>query len=335
MSDAQKNDANRAASRIFIATVFSGGLRARLEPGFAVTGPVELPIIAHLDPAIAAEVRALVTVGIMETSAELMDFLPNLALISCLGSGYEGVDIAAAMQRGIMVTHSPAANAGAVAELAMALLLAANRQILAADKFVREGLWRRNALAGIPVARGLEGCRIGIYGYGAIGAKIAARCAAFEAEIAYHSRSEKPDVGYDFHQTLQSLADWADILMVAVRADASNRHAVDANVMRALGPEGILVNISRGSVVDEAALIALLRSGELGGAGLDVFEHEPMVPDALKAVPQVVMTPHLGGATRQARAAMEDLVLANITAFFAGRAVPAPIPEMKPMPPRQ
>ena len=334
MGDAQQNRVGRAGSRIFIATALSGGLQARLEPDFAVTGPVALPIGAHLDPAIAAEVGALVTVGVMETSAGVMDFFPNLALISCLGSGYDGVDIEAAMRRGIMVTHSPAANAAAVAELAMALLLAANRQVVAADKFVRDGLWRRNALVGVPVARGLEGRRIGIYGFGAIGAKIAARCAAFEAEIAYHNRSSKPEMPYGFHPTLQSLADWADTLMIAVRADASNRHAVDAGVMRALGPEGILVNISRGSVVDEAALIALLQSGELGSAGLDVFENEPMVPDLLKALPQVVLTPHVGGATRQARAAMEELVLSNIVAFFAGDAVPTPIPEMRPPPGR-
>jgi glyoxylate reductase len=329
MGDAQQERAEKTATRIFIATVFSGGLQARLEPYFTVTGPVELPIIAHLDPATASEVRALVTVGIMETSAALMDFFPNLALISCLGSGYEGVDIEAAMRRGIVVTHSPAVNAAAVADLALALLLAANRHLVAADKFVRDGHWRRGTLARIPVVRGLEGRRIGIYGYGAIGAKIAARCAAFEAEIAYHSRTEKPDVAFKSYPTLQSLANWADILMIAVRADATNCHAVDADVMRALGPEGILVNISRGSVVDQAALIALLQAGELGGAGLDVFEHEPIVPDALKGLPQVVMTPHLGGATRQARAAMEDMVLANITAFFAGAALPTPIPEMR------
>lgn len=197
-----RNGSRRAASRILIATVFSGGLRSQLDPAFTVTGPLPLPIVAHLDPGIAAEVRALVTVGVMETSAALMDFLPNLALISCLGSGYEGVDVAAAKQRGIMVTHSPAVNAAAVADLALALLLAANRHVVAADKFVREGLWQRNALAGVPVARGLEGRRIGIYGYGAIGAKIAARCAAFETEIAYHSRSKRPDVPYGFHPTL-------------------------------------------------------------------------------------------------------------------------------------
>jgi hydroxypyruvate reductase len=329
MDDMAPNGSKRDGPRILIATAFAGALRDQLEASFKVTGPVELPIVAHLDPNIAAEIRALVTVGVMRTDAELMDFLPNLALISCLGSGYEGVDIAAALQRGIVVTHSPAANAAAVADLALGLLLAANRNIVVADKFVRDGQWRRNALAGIPVGRGLEGCRIGIYGYGAIGAKIAARCAAFEAEIAYFSRARKPDVPYDFHPTLQSLADWADIFMVAVRADASNRHAVDADVMRALGPEGILVNISRGSVVDETALIALLQSGQLGSAGLDVFEHEPVVPEALKALPQVVLTPHVGGGTRQARAAMEKLVLANITAFFAGLAVPTPIPEMK------
>ncbi len=330
MDDIESNHQSkqtRQAPCVLFAGAFGNRLRARVTQAFNVIGPFAPPIAGHLDPAEAPKIRALVTAGNMETDAAMMDLFPNLDLICCLGSGYERLDIQAAMARGIMVTHCPEVNAGAVADHALALLLAVNRKIISADKFVREGEWHRGRM---PPVRGLEGRRAGIYGFGAIGEKIAARCAAFDMQIAYYSRSAKP-VPYDFHGSLQSLAGWADILMVAVRADAGNRHSVDKEIMQALGPEGILVNISRGSVVDETALIALLQSRQLGAAGLDVFEHEPSVPDALKALGQVVMTPHVGGGTLQAIEAMQDLIVANIAAFFAGHPVLTPVPEMKPL----
>jgi glyoxylate reductase len=277
----------------------------------------------------AAAIRALVTVGTLQTDAAVMDRLPNLGLICCYGSGYEGIDIDAALKRGITVTYSPAVNAAAVADLAMGLLLAANRHIVTADKFVRDGLWHGHPSARMPIVRGLTGRKLGVFGLGAIGTKIAARAAAFEMEIAYHNRSRRPDVPYAFHDTLQALADWADILMIAVRADATNRHAVNANVMRALGSSGIIVNISRGSVIDEQAMIALLQAGALGSVGLDVYEHEPNVPEGLIALPHVVLAPHVGGGTGEALEAMQNLVVANIKAFFAGQSVITPIPEMQ------
>jgi len=180
----------------------------------------------------------------------------------------------------------------------------------------------------MPLVRGLTGRRIGVFGFGAIGRKIAERATAFEAEVAYHNRSRKPEVPYAFHETLESLADWADILMIAARADASNRHSVSHAVMKRLGPEGIIVNIARGSIIDQEAMIALLQSGELGSVGLDVYEHEPSVPDTLKAIPQVVLTPHIGGGTLDAHEAMQGLVAANIEAFLAGEPVKTPVPEM-------
>jgi len=317
------------AATILFARAFPARLRAGIDPAHRVIGPFAAPLEDHLGRDDARAVRVLVTVGVFKTQAPLLDLLPNLELICCLGSGYEGVDIAEAKRRGIMVTHSPAANAAAVAELAMALLLAANRNILQADRFLRDGSWQESAVAQMRIPRGLAGRKIGIYGMGAIGAKIAARAAAFEARIAYHGRAARPDLAYEFHASLQSLAEWADVLMVAVRANATNRGRVDAKVMRALGPEGILVNIARGSVVDETALIALLKSGELGSAGLDVFEHEPDVPKALTAIPQVVLTPHIGGRTAEAFEAMQDAVLANIAAFLTDGTVVTPIPEMR------
>ena len=313
---------------ILLATSVPSGLLDKIDPSIAVMGPSGQPVGANFSSKEAASVRVLVTMGSLKADAAVMDRLPNLGLICSYGSGYEGVDIKEAVKRGIIVTYSPAANSSAVADLAMALLLAANRRIVMADKLVRDGLWHGNAVARMPDVRGLTGRKIGIFGFGAIGAKIAARAAAFETEIAYYSRSRKTDVPFAFHETLQALADWADILMVAVRADASTRHLVNSNVMKALGPEGILVNISRGSVIDEQAMIALLQSGELGNAGLDVYEHEPLVPDSLKALPHVVLAPHIGGSTFEAHEARQSLVAANIEAFFAGRPVVTPIPEI-------
>ncbi len=313
---------------ILLASTFPSGLLDKIDPSIVVLRFSGQLVGANLSSEEAASVRALVTMGALKIDAATMDRLPNLGLICCYGSGYEGVDIEQAVKRGIIVTYSPAANSSAVADLAMALLLAANRRIVMADKFVRDGLWHGNAVGRMPEVRGLTGRKIGIFGFGAIGAKIAARAATFETEVAYHSRSKKPDVPYAFHETLQALADWADILMIAVRADASTRHLVNADVMNALGAEGILVNISRGSVIDEQAMIALLQSGELGSAGLDVYEHEPLVPDALKAIPHVVLAPHIGGGTLESHEARQRLVAANIEAFFAGKPVITPIPEM-------
>ncbi|WP_211103968.1 2-hydroxyacid dehydrogenase [Skermanella pratensis] len=272
--------------------------------------------------------RVLVTMGTLKTDAAVMDRLPSLGLICCYGTGYEGVDLEEAFKRGIMVTHSPAANAPAVADHAMALLLATSRRVGMADRFVRDGLWSGHSAARMPLVRGLTGRRIGVFGFGAIGRRIAARAAAFEAEVAYHNRSHKPDAPYAFHETLESLAEWADVLMVAARADTGNRHRVGRDVMKALGPDGIVVNIARGSIIDQEAMIELLRSGDLGGAGLDVFEHEPTVPDALRAIPHAVLTPHIGGGTHEAHEAMQSLVAANITAFLAGNPVRTPVPEI-------
>jgi hydroxypyruvate reductase len=313
---------------ILLASSFPSGLLDRIDPSIAVMGPTGQPVGANLSAEEAASVRALVSMGAMKIDGAAMNRLPNLGLICCYGSGYEGVDLTEAVKRGIIVTYSPAANSSAVADLAMALLLAANRRIVMADKFVRDGLWQGFGAAKMPVVRGLTGRKIGIFGFGAIGAKIAARAAAFETEIAYHSRSRKSDVPYAFHETLQGLADWADILMIAVRADASTRHLVNSNVMKALGSEGILVNISRGSVIDEQAMVALLQSGELGSVGLDVYEHEPLVPESLKAIPRAVLAPHMGGDTLEAHETRQSLVAANIEAFFAGKPVLTPIPEM-------
>lgn len=272
-----------------------------------------------------SDVRALISAGGTALGAKAMDALPSLKAIVCYGTGYDGVDLKAAAERGIAVGNSPAANAAAVADLAMTLMLAVTRRILPADAYVRSGDWA--AAKPSPLMspqQGMPARRIGVYGMGEIGRKIAVRAAAFETEVAYFSRS-RHDVPYEYMPSLEALADWCNVLMVAVRAGRDTHHIIDAAMLRRLGPEGYLVNISRGSAIDEAALIAALADKTIAGAGLDVFETEPHAPDALTAFPNVVLTPHIGGHTLESHVAMQNCVMANLEAFFAGKPLAYPV----------
>ncbi|QCI67070.1 2-hydroxyacid dehydrogenase [Phreatobacter stygius] len=312
-------------SPILLACNFPERLTRLLRERYDVHGPMERSAADAVPPG-GHDARALLTMGTMKTDRALLDVLPKLGLVSYFGTGYEGIDLGDAAARRLSVTHSPGANASSVADFAMGLVIASARQILAADRFVRDGRWRGNAAERMPSVPGLTGARLGIYGYGAIGSKVAARAAAFEMEIAYHSRTEHRDIGHAYKPSLIALAEWADILVVSVRADASNRHAVNRAVLAALGPKGHLINISRGMAVDTAALIEALENGTIAGAGLDVFENEPEVPARLIASPRVVLTPHIASASISAREAQEDMILANLDAFFAGRPVVNPVP---------
>src|SRR6267378_1672724 len=203
-------------------------------------------------------IRAMITAGGTPLGADMMDKMPKLAAIVCYGTGYDGVDLAAAAQRRISVGHSPAANAAAVADLAVTLMLAVTRRLLPADQYVRSGNW--SAAKPSPLMRpqpGNPGRRVGVYGMGEIGRKIASRLAAFETEVAYFSRS-KHDVPYQYLPTLDALAEWCSVLMIAVRAGTDTQHAVNAGILQKLGADGYVVNISRGSVIDQAALVAAL-----------------------------------------------------------------------------
>src|SRR6478752_3442271 len=269
-----------------------------------------------------SNIRAMITAGGTPLGGAMMDTMPKLAAIICYGTGYDGIDLAAAAKRGISVGHSPAANASAVADLAVTLMLAVTRRLLPADSYVRSGNW--SAAKPSPLMRpqpGNPGRRVGVYGMGEIGRKIAARVAAFESEVAYFSRS-RHEVPYQYLPSLEALADWCSVLMVAVRAGPDTHHAVDANILRKLGRDGYVVNISRGSVIDQQALVAALAEGSIAGAGLDVYKTEPHAPDALTAFPNVVLTPHVGGHTLDSHTAMQDCVIANLEAFFAGKALP-------------
>jgi len=304
-------------------------LTAALQARVRLAGPLPPPLeqsVLDLPDEVRAQLAGCLVTGGARFPAAAMDALPNLGWIGCFGSGFEGVDVEAASARGIAVSHSPGANAASVADLAMGLLIETVRGMPAARRRLESGTWHGNAAQPAEPVQGLTGRRVGIYGMGEIGLRIARRAEAFEMSVGYHNRRARSDVSYAYFPTLLGLAQWADVLMVAVRADAGNRHAVDAEVLRALGPEGHVVNIARGFVIDEAAMIEALEEGLIAGAGLDVFEHEPRVPPALLALPNVALTPHVGGATRQARAAMEALVLANLDAFLAGEALPNPVP---------
>jgi hydroxypyruvate reductase len=266
-----------------------------------------------------AGIRAMITAGGTPLRSDVMDKLPSLGAIVCYGTGYDGVDLAAAAKRNIAVGHSPGANAASVADIAVTLLLAATRRLMVADNYVRSGDW--GAAKPSPMMRpqaGMPGRKIGVYGMGEIGRKIAARVAAFEAEVGYFSRS-RHDVPYQYFPSLEALAEWCSVLVIAVRAGSDTHHIVNADILKKLGADGYVVNIARGSVIDQNALVKALVDKTIAGAGLDVYAKEPHAPDALTAFPNVVLTPHIGGHTLESHVGMQDCVIANLEAFFAGQ----------------
>jgi hydroxypyruvate reductase len=276
--------------------------------------------------AVAPQVRAIAASGESKVGAELMAQLPALELISVMGVGYDGIDVAAAKARGITVTHTPDVLNDDVADLAIGLMLSAARQLPAADRYVREGRWPGGPM---PLARKMSGARLGIVGMGRIGQAIAHRATAFGMTIAYTARSAKADIAWRYLPSATALAAVSDFLVVITPGGAATRKLINAEVLAALGPQGILVNVARGSVVDEAALIAALEKGLIGGAALDVFENEPHVPERLRALPHVVLVPHIGSATTSTRQAMADLAFGNLREHFAGRPLLTPVPECR------
>ncbi|MEZ0302532.1 MAG: 2-hydroxyacid dehydrogenase [Hyphomicrobiaceae bacterium] len=308
---------------VLVPAGFTKRLLGRLSETYNLMGPLR----PEGPNAQEREARVLITLGSLTTSAALMDSLPNLGLISCFGTGFEGVDLAAARARNIVVSHAGDTNSTAVAEFAMGLVIATARDLVRGDRYARANRWRGDIIERLPIVPGLAGQRLGIYGLGSIGSKLAQRAAAFEMEIGYHNRKPRPGVPYAYHPTLLELATWADILVVAVRADKSNTHAINREVLAALGPRGHLVNISRGIAVDTEALCDALEAGTISGAALDVYENEPSIPDRLKVLDNVVITPHMAAISANAQRAQRDIMFANLEAFFAGRPVLTPVPE--------
>ena len=275
-------------------------------------------LVADVSPRIDVVVTSGGGAGIQRA---LMEQLPQLRLIACFSVGLDSVDLAAARERGIAVTNTPDVLTDDVADLAIGLVLATTRRMAAADRFVRAGRWLQG---GFPLASKASGKRMGIVGMGRIGQAIARRAAAFDMQISWHGPAAK-DLPYRFQPQLIELARSVDFLVAACPGGAATRGLISRDVLGALGPKGIFINISRGSVVDEAAMVELLVNGQLGGAGLDVFADEPRAPAALFNLDNVVLQPHQASATDETRGAMAQLVLDNIAAYAAGRPLLTPV----------
>ncbi len=297
------------------------GLLARLAADYALTTLGE-----QADPAAhlaehGADYDGLVTSAAVGADAALLARLPRLKVISSFGVGLDKIDLAAARVLGIAVGYTPDVLNDCVADTAWGLLIDVARGFSAADRYVRRGLWPQGPY---PLGRQVSGARLGIVGMGRIGRSIAQRSTGFEMQVRYHTRTPVANLPWAHEPSLIELARWADFLVLITAGGAGTRHLVDAAVLDALGPEGYLINVSRGSVVDEAALVEALCERRIAGAGLDVFEHEPHVPAALMALDHVVLLPHVASATQQTRQAMADRVVDNLQAFFAeGRLVSA------------
>ena len=256
----------------------------------------------------------LVTSAAMGLPASVVDALPNLKFVSSFGVGFDSLDKDSLLRRGVRVGYTPGVLDACVADLAFALLLDVSRSVSASDRFVRRGDWASKRFS---IHTRVSGKRLGIFGMGRIGSTVARRASGFDMEVAYHNRHPIEGSPYLYTPSLLELARWADFLVVTAAAGASTRHLVNAEVMQALGAQGFLINVARGSVVDEAALVQALQSGQLGGAGLDVFENEPHPLPALMELDNVVLTPHIASGTHETRRAMADLTLQNLQQFIA------------------
>lgn len=276
------------------------------------------------DPSALSKVTAIVGTGAAKVDRKLLMMLPNLKLIAICGVGYDGVDVDAAKEKGIVVTHTPGVLTDDVADLGMALLLSIGRRIPQADRFVRNGDWVDDVF---PLTHQVSGSRLGVVGMGRIGRAIAKRAAGFDMTIAYTGRVAKPDLAYAYYPTVAALAAQVDYLVVAVPGGEDTTNLVNAEVLQALGAKGYLINIARGSVVDQPVLVQALKDKTIAGAALDVFWDEPIVDPELRRLPNVVLTPHMASATTETRQAMAALTMDNLRAFYQDKILPTPVPE--------
>jgi lactate dehydrogenase-like 2-hydroxyacid dehydrogenase len=299
-------------------------------PPFLTTGLQEKFVVHerdHIrDRQVFGRVRALVGGGESKIDGSYMALFPALEMISVCGVGYDGIDVAAAKKRGIMVTHTPEVLNDDVADLALGLLLSVARKIPAADRFTRNADWLDGPFQ---LTRKLTGAKLGIVGMGRIGQAIAKRAAAFDMVISYTTRNQRSDVPYKYVPNVLALAAEVDFMVVITPGGAATKNLINAEVLKALGPQSFLVNVARGSVVDQAALIEALQKKLIAGAGLDVYVDEPNVPAELRKLDNVVLTPHIASATVETRKAMSALALANLEAFMAGQPVLTPVPECR------
>jgi lactate dehydrogenase-like 2-hydroxyacid dehydrogenase len=281
------------------------------EVHYAPTVEAFAKVVGDLGPTI----RGVITNGSFGISGEHVRAMPKLEIVLARGVGFEKVDIGAAKERGVIVTNGQGLNSPAVADHAMALMLALVRRIPSDDRAIRDGKWQQ---AMRPV---VHGKRMGILGLGGVGSAIARRAASFDMTVAYHSRNRKPGVAFEFFEDAVSLAKASDVLMIALPGGEQTRAAVNADVLKALGPSGYLVNVGRGSVVDTNAMIAALKEGTIAGAATDVIEGEPVMPEGLLEAPNFIITPHTGGLAPEIMALANNQVFANLKAHFSGQPI--------------
>ena len=310
---------------LILAPSPSAAVNAQLERQYTCHHAWKVPAgerhawLAQRSPAI----RAVVTTGALGLNASDMALLPHLEMIAVNGVGLDGVALDQARERGIAVTTTPNVLTDDVADVALALLLASARHIVSLDRFVRDGGWERRET--IAPASSLRGKTAGIFGFGQIGQAIALRLAAFGVHVRYFQPRAITGTSVPRAESLLALAQESDYLFVCAPGTPATRQSIDRSVLDALGPQGTLINIARGALIDEVALIAALRDGQLGAAALDVFADEPRVPAALRALPNVVLTPHVGSLTVETRHAMGQLVVDNLAAHFAGLPLLTPV----------
>lgn len=313
---------SKSSLGVLIAGPLPSDLMASLESGYTTSKLWLADDRTEFLSKYGSRYEVLATSGVFGADARLMQQLPNLRLIASFGVGTDPIDVVAARAQGVLVSNTPDVLNACVADAALGLLLALSRRIVNADRLVRAGEWDA---ARAPLGTSLGGKICGIVGLGGIGREIAKRVSACGMRVSYHGPTRKNDVGYIYYPSLVDLARDADVLVLALPGGPATHHLVDADILRALGPDGMLVNIARGPIVDENALVHALAQRTIGGAALDVFEHEPHVPPALLALDNVVLTPHIGSGTKETREAMTRLVLANIAEFSAGRPLVSPV----------
>lgn len=269
----------------------------------------------------AAHLRFVLTNGAFGLKEAEMALMPHLELVNALGVGYEAVELSAANKRGVVVCNTAGSNAEVVADHTMMLLLATIRRLPFLNREVRKGLWRDE----IPRPRHVSGRKIGIFGLGAVGKKIADRAVGFDMQIGYHSRTRKDEKGYTYFDNIEALATWCDFLVLCAPAGPQTFHIVNQRVLGLLGPDGVLVNVARGSLVDTEALVQAIQERQIAGAALDVYEGEPTIPAALIALDDVVITPHIAGVSPESMDAAVEMVLENMTRHIAGQPLVSPV----------
>lgn len=298
---------------------------APFDAKFAVHRLWQAADAAKLFDTVGGDIVGIAAGGRIRIDEPLLRRLPNVKVIANFGVGYERIDVDAALARGITVTNTPDVLTDEVADLTLGLLIATVREIPRAERFLRDGLWPNGRF---PLTASLRGRKVGIIGLGRIGKAVAVRCAAFGLTVAYFGRKVQADQGYRYFDDLKAMAEHCDVLIATLPGGDATQNIVDRAVLDRLGPQGIFINVSRGSIVDEAALIAALREKRILAAGLDVYRNEPAVPPELLALDNVVLLPHVGSGSRATFAAMNDLLLRNLEACLGGLPPVTPIPEM-------